>query len=51
MNQRYVDDINVAARATVPGLRYVDGKIIMDILLPRLRRTRNELQTKGLWNC
>ena len=30
MNQRYVDDINIAAKATVPGLRYVEGKIIMD---------------------
>lgn len=30
MNQRSVDDINVAAKATVPGLRYVEGKIIMD---------------------
>ncbi|KAL9973742.1 hypothetical protein ACROYT_G020236 [Oculina patagonica] len=26
----YVDDINVAAKATVPGLRYVEGKIVMD---------------------
>ena len=30
MNQRYVDDINIAAKAIVPGLRYVEGKIIMD---------------------
>ena len=30
MNQRYVDDINIAAKATVPGLRYVEGKIITD---------------------
>ena len=30
MNQRYVDDINIAAKATVPGLRYIEGKIIMD---------------------
>lgn len=30
MNLRYVDDINVAAKATVPGLRYVEGQIIMD---------------------
>ena len=30
MNQRYVDDINIAAKATVPGLRYVEGNIIMD---------------------
>ena len=30
MTQRYVDDINIAAKATVPGLRYVEGKIIMD---------------------
>ena len=30
MNQRYVDDINTAAKATVPGLRYVGGKNIMD---------------------
>ncbi|KAL9956525.1 hypothetical protein ACROYT_G038011 [Oculina patagonica] len=30
MNLRYVNDINVAAKATVPGLRYVEGKIIMD---------------------
>ncbi|KAL9976409.1 hypothetical protein ACROYT_G013708 [Oculina patagonica] len=30
MNLRYVDDINVAAKATVPGLRYVEGKIVMD---------------------
>ena len=30
MNQRYVDDIDIAAKATVPGLRYVEGKIIMD---------------------
>ena len=30
MNQRYVDDINIAAKVTVPGLRYVEGKIIMD---------------------
>ena len=29
MNQRYVDDINIAAKATVPGLRYVEGKIII----------------------
>ena len=29
MNQRYVDD-NIAAKATVPGLRYVEEKIIMD---------------------
>ena len=28
--QRYVDDIKIAAKATVPGLRYVEGKIIMD---------------------
>ena len=27
MDQRYVDDINIAAKATVPGLRYVEGKI------------------------
>ena len=25
MNQRYVDDINIAVKATVPGLRYVEG--------------------------
>ena len=30
MNQRYVNDIDIAAKATVPGLRYVEGKIIMD---------------------
>ena len=30
MNQRYVDDINIAAKATVPRLRYIEGKIIMD---------------------
>ncbi|KAL9979769.1 hypothetical protein ACROYT_G017480 [Oculina patagonica] len=30
MNLRYVDDITVAAKATVPGLRYVEGKIVMD---------------------
>ena len=30
MNQRYVDDINIAANSTVLGVRYVEGKIIMD---------------------
>ena len=30
MNQRYVDDINIAAKATVQSLRYIEGKIIMD---------------------
>ena len=30
MNQRYVDDIDIAAKATIPELRYVEGKIIMD---------------------
>ena len=30
MNQGYVDGINVAAKVTVPELRYVVGKIIMD---------------------
>ena len=29
MNKRYVDDINIAVQATVPGLRYRDGQLTM----------------------
>ena len=30
MNERYVDDINMAVEATEPGLRYKEGKVFMD---------------------
>ena len=33
MNLRYVDDINVAAKATVPRMRYAGGKIVIDTTL------------------
>ena len=30
MSERYVDDINIAAQPTRPGLKYRDGQVVMD---------------------
>ena len=48
MNQRCVDDINIAAKATVPRLSMKKERLSWTP--PRLWKTRNEHQTKGLWN-